>query len=1058
MSDSSHELNPVNDPVKPLTRIQRYRSHSAPRRAWRGLRIAFLFLVLLLAFAVLYVNQVGLPQRFQNLLILELRARGIEAEVETIRLSGFLTVQAENFRMNRPDPYKPMLVEVDQLEIRLTQWIPPSKGSWIGKVILEDGLLNVRFQNPNHPEYRQSPIAELELSEAEIELSFLENDRLRLDRFRAEFLGAPIELTGWVENASFLRLWKRPPSKARPLSIQALKSIQEIKALSYLSQSPVRGYFRLDAAAPVESMARLEWSCDGVRSKFGFLEMGEMALRLYPAKANVDLAMDEPQEGKEATDSKGARAMEVDFHLKLNGLVSENFGSLGIFNWSLHGQIGESLFPKISSEALSENAQTDRILSREQPESELRALTPAQKAQAIVERALEILGSIKWSGGIQVGSLDTKWLKLGNAHFELDWLSPVLSINPLEGELYGGGIRGELALNTGTRKLTGSADVDFDGRKLTPFLTEQGKNWISQFEWDTPPRVHGEVGLILPELTGKKPDWKNEVRPTITIAGNFEAGQGKFRGLSLMSGAGSFSLTNSVWHLPDLAAFRPEGSLQMNLISDMDEHSFEWEMKSHIYPSAMVPLLDNPEWDEAREALLDLDFNPGGVPPVIQGRVAGWWQEPEKLELDLSIEAGRFNFRGIESDRINLHAKLQDQELNLTELEWQGADGIQWAKSPRLAISILDKSINFHPATTGRIFPDPLLEAIGPEPAKFMEPFDVFMPADFQVGGVLKWKELEKTDMKFQFEIPGLVSPPWHAEKMIPTQTEKELIRFHWWKLNATQIEGTALWKGFNVYLNDWKGKAYSGTFSGDGEFLTDTELKQTQFKGKVDFSHIRLGSLMKDLLDRDKAMAGNLQGTLRFDRGLTLDTSSWEGSGYAELREGVIWDIPLFGFMSPVLNGIHPGMGNSKATRATADFKFSNGSVRTDNLKAQARGFALDYRGQVTYEGVVQATAQAMLLNDIPLGGVMSKVLSPMTKLFEYEISGTLGEPVGRPLYVPKWLLAPLTPVQSVRGFMNWINPWSKGSAARKSVTPLDSYLETNSNSNSNSFPVQKK
>ena len=97
MSDSSHEINPISDPVKPLTRIQRYRSHSALRRAWRGVRISLLFLVLFLAFAVLYVNQVGLPQRFQNLLILELRARGIEAEVETIRLSGFLLFRLKIF-------------------------------------------------------------------------------------------------------------------------------------------------------------------------------------------------------------------------------------------------------------------------------------------------------------------------------------------------------------------------------------------------------------------------------------------------------------------------------------------------------------------------------------------------------------------------------------------------------------------------------------------------------------------------------------------------------------------------------------------------------------------------------------------------------------------------------------------------------------------------------------------------------------------------------------------------------------------------------------------------
>ena len=45
-----------------------------------------------------------------------------------------------------------------------------------------------------------------------------------------------------------------------------------------------------------------------------------------------------------------------------------------------------------------------------------------------------------------------------------------------------------------------------------------------------------------------------------------------------------------------------------------------------------------------------------------------------------------------------------------------------------------------------------------------------------------------------------------------------------------------------------------------------------------------------------------------------------------------------------------------------------------------------------------------------------MSLVLSPLTKLFEYRVTGTIHEPKKEPLYIPKPLTFPLHPFKSLR------------------------------------------
>ena len=92
----------------------------------------------------------------------------------------------------------------------------------------------------------------------------------------------------------------------------------------------------------------------------------------------------------------------------------------------------------------------------------------------------------------------------------------------------------------------------------------------------------------------------------------------------------------------------------------------------------------------------------------------------------------------------------------------------------------------------------------------------------------------------------------------------------------------------------------------------------------------------------------------------------SWNGHGDLNLRDGLIWDIPLFGIFSDVLNGMVPGLGSSRASAGTCTFAITNGIIRSDDLDIRSTGMRLQYRGTLDFQGQVNARVEAELLRDM--------------------------------------------------------------------------------------------
>jgi hypothetical protein len=76
-----------------------------------------------------------------------------------------------------------------------------------------------------------------------------------------------------------------------------------------------------------------------------------------------------------------------------------------------------------------------------------------------------------------------------------------------------------------------------------------------------------------------------------------------------------------------------------------------------------------------------------------------------------------------------------------------------------------------------------------------------------------------------------------------------------------------------------------------------------------------------------------------------------------------------------------------------------------------------LNLRGKVDKNKQVNARLEAVLSREAPVvGSFLSLAFTPLSKLFEYRISGPVHDPVLEPLYVPKFIMFLLHPFHSLK------------------------------------------
>jgi len=568
------------------------------------------------------------------------------------------------------------------------------------------------------------------------------------------------------------------------------------------------------------------------------------------------------------------------------------------------------------------------------------------------------------------------------------WQAPELAVTNLSARLGGGRLDAQAWLNVATREFTFTNASCFDIHAVAALLTEKTRERLAEFLWTQPPRLRAEGSLVLPAWTNRQSDWRVDVQPTIRLDGELAFTNGTAFGAKIDSAYAHFDYSNLVWQLPDLAIAQAKTRLELSGGEDDATRNYHWHIRGAFDPETLRPFLTA---SNAMRGFNHFNFmEPAGLDLDIRGRLYDY----DSIEAAGSLALSNFVVRGQAADRVVTEFQYSNRVVEFFNPRLWRAGGTQTMAADEVNLDFNTERIGF---TNGLSTADPeaVARAIGPITGRTLEPYRFQEPPKVRVNGYAPLRGTDDADLIFDIV------------KGAP---------FHWLKLKAPFIAGTIHWRGQMLILTNVAAAFYGGSGKGFAsfDFLAPHEGADYQFA--VTLTNVNLHLLAADLARATNHLEGALNGQLVITRADSRDWRTWNGFGRANLRDGLLWDIPIFGILSPVLNTLSPGLGNSRATEASAKFTITNGVIYSDALEIRSTMMRLQYAGVLDLKGDVNARVTAQLLrNTWVVGPLVSTALWPVSKLFEYHVTGTLNNPKSEPIYVPKLLLLPLHPIRSL-------------------------------------------
>jgi hypothetical protein len=980
----------------------------AARKVFRWCRMLVWIVLLVVVGELAYLHLVGLPDFLKRPLLAKIRDRGFQAQFTNARLSWGPSVVIENASFSGTNKSGARL-SAGTTEIQL---------NW-------DALLHGRLKMDSVEIVRGSalvPVARrygktLSLGNVYIKMNVASNDFARFVECTAWLRGMQIRVNGEVGDIWSLRNWKLP-SRLRASTNHPpenpLESVTNILEQIHFAQNP-----RLDvhffANGKDRNTLRGEamFTARGMETPWG--GSGLLEVRLTAAHlldATNQPAMQVTADADRITTPWGSgRDISVvasffpDPKMPLNAWLTVSANDLDA-NW--HSKLGDT---RLRAKSVSWDGKA--------------SLSTTNFKASAVEGILQVAGADSQWGSAGAFSLkldarrtnapappDPTWgawtlvspyvfsfslaatninspkLQFGDLVLDATWQAPRLAIQKIGARLYHGRLDASAELNVASRETHCLAAADFDPHEVAQWMTPAGQRWVSQYTWSSPPAINADIRMVAPPWTNRPDDWRNAFRSSIQIAGDFRIGPASFRGIETTSANSPVFYTNRTWHLPRLHATRPDGELDLDYTGNEVTHEFDVRFESHLNPDDAMPFLNPAQ----QKLLLQSHFS---TPPAVQGELSGSWRDRQSIAFTGTVAASNFTVRGESIDAFSGKIEYTNHLFTASNVRFvQGSGNLE---IPLTSVDLVSNRI-FLTNAQSTLDPGILDRQMGAKTPAFLKVVHFDTPPHVTASGSFVLGNPLATDMRFAVQGSN----------------------FHWTNLGADKITGNVLWVARDVALTNVTASLYdSGRLNGWLAF-DYVPRHGSGFRSEFTVKNISLSLLGRSLSGKNTHVAGKLDGSLILTAPSSSNKQTWTGRGYVNVHDALLWQIKIFGIFSPVLNAIAPGAGDSRAKSATARFTIGNGEVASDNLEVQATAMRLLYRGDITMDKQVKGRVEADLLRNMPLvGGLLSLTLSPLSKIFEYEIKGPMDSPVIKPLYVPKFVMMLLRPFHTLKSIL---------------------------------------
>lgn len=969
---------------------------------FRRFRIAILGSLLLWVLAVIYLSRSGLPEFLQRPLLAELHARGVDLEFRRIRPRFYRGLVADEVRFGHAHTNGVVTFRAHSADLRLDWSALLHRKIVIDRIAIHDGQLDFNVSSSN------GPMRNFTASDIAAGLRLLPDDRWVLDDFRARFIGAQFNVSGEIQHASAMRQWElfqqHTPAPAGSLRERLQGFAAQLERISFGATPEFRLHFEGDGRDQQSFHARLTLQTPDAQTDWGRLTNALLSATLFPA-TGTSLARVSADLRAQKTITPWAEVSGFNLHLELGsetGVTNQLAARVQL------RAVGVTT-PYAQGTNLQFRASWQQSLRDPIPvagEVELRVDAPA--SSLVGASQLQFRGVLspnpkpvgtrsEWSWWTNLAPYQLDWqaevtgvrAEKGDAQrvaMSGRWLAPLLVISNLHTDLKDGPVDGAARLDVDSREATFQATAAFDAQQLRPFLRERSRAWLTKFSWGAqPPLVTGSGAVILPSWTNREPDWREEVLPTLRLAAEITATNGAYLGIPADWAHTHVTYTNLVWWLPDFRAASGTGRLAMEHVADDRTRDYVFRIHSTLDPRLLRPLLTT-------NAQRGLDFLGFTENPVVRGEVWGRWRMLERIGARGTVALTNFSFRGQSMDSLTAELNYTNRVLDIFNPE-VFRQQTQTLRAAGVQVNFDQWRAYF---TNGFSTAEPLVIArcIGPKTGAGFEPYLFHQPPVVHVEGFAPLQTPGVADLRF--EVAG--GP------------------FSWWRFNVPQIHGKVRWRGDSLALTDMRVAFYEGQAEGNAEFNFASEAG-TDFRFFMNVTNANLRQLMPDLFSHTNHLEGRVSGLISITNANSADPHSWFGWTDFTLREGLIWEMPIFGLFSDVVSSVTPGWGRSRMSEASGRLGLTNSVVHFDNVEMRSALLRLQFRGKVDLAGNVDAIAEAEPLRDTPLLGPLVRLtLKPMTKFLEYKVTGTLGQPKKEPLYLgARMLFMPFRPIQTL-------------------------------------------
>lgn len=956
-------------------------------RFWRGCRIGIrcvrmsaLLVLLAGASVLLYFNQIGLPAFLKDPLLASLKQRGIQLEFDRMRMRMTRGIVVEGVRVGAAGNANSPTLEVGEVQL-LLDFERLLHGDWeVEGLGLRGGRLVVPVVGTG------GSVTSLELTNIQTDVRFPGSDTWSLDNFQAGFKGATLALSGDVAHASELRNWEifRPSTNGTPANWQ-----QRLQNLS-----EILGKIRLEGAP------RLTLNIEGDAR-----DVNSFAIRLNVAAPAAH------------TPWFSARQLQLNAslaalaHFPTNPLLpgiwtnvqpyrlawSANFTQLRAANLSAAKVTAGGFWhaPELAVNLHLQNAHT----RAPGPELSVATLQLGIHATALANPAVPVtwpgLGSnvppceLNWSA--TMSQFKSEPLQVAAASANGYWRAPELVVTNLVMNLGGGQLAAALDFDAARQRLWFTNASDFDPRLVAAWLPPLTRERLGWFTWTDFPAVQAAGTLDLSA-------WPARREIPAAVAGSMAATNATVSGVDLDMVQTHFSYSNQVWQVADLQVDRQLTRLRLDASEDETTKRFTARVQGAFDVNQIRPFL------KAKGAIREvgrLTFHePLGLDLTINGQL----HQMETLAVAGQLALTNFVARGGELDHMTTGITYSNLVIAFNHPQADRRQGSQVLSADQIRVDLNEHRIYFvNGYSTAE--PQAIANAIGPKTGHTLEPYQFLTPPTARVNGFVSLKSSEDN------------------EQMEEEDLQVDILKgapFRWLRFESQRIEGSARWFGPTLMLTNLSAEFYRGR--ANGWALFDFRPRSgTDFQFAFDITNANLHRLVAGLASPTNQLEGLVGGRLVVTSGNSTNWQGMSGYGDATLQDGLIWDAPMFGILSPALNALSPGLGSSRATDAAGKFTMTNGVIFSADLEIHSTMMRLKYTGTVDLHENLNARATTQILRDTPgLGEIIHVISWPVSKLFEYKVTGSLGEPKMSPINdLAKLLLVPLHPFKTLENLI---------------------------------------